>query len=345
MSIEINELQDSARQVVAGLGLAVDEQQLWSQIVELGWLLVSVPESLAGLDAGIEGACAMHTELGCGLSTAPYMPAMLAVDAICQSDLNDRDSRLETIMAGELVTVPLSACEIQKQGGVLQGTATAVQSADNASHILLWTSDQQTLALVALDQAGVEVIARPTWDPTRRLFDVKLEGVDAAAQTLLYSDGNAEPLVKRLTAQRDFALAADAIGGASALLTLTVEHLQTRVQFKRPLAMFQALKHRCADIKAAIIAAEATLADALGSAAADLSSEQAQLKAKGAKLLATGTFADVAEDCLQLQGGIGMADEHPCHLFLKRALLSQQLSGSADQYAIDIAKQLIATAG
>ena len=198
---------------------------------------------------------------------------------------------------------------------------------------------------MALDQAGVEVIATPTWDPTRRLFDVKLEGVDAAAQTLLYNDGNAEPLVKRLKAQRDFALAADAIGGASALLSLTVEHLQTRVQFKRPLAMFQALKHRCADIKAAIVTAQASLADALRVAATDLSSDQAQLKAKGAKLLATGTFADVAEDCLQLQGGIGMADEYPCHLFLKRSLLSQQLSGSADQYAIDIAKQLIATAG
>ena len=143
--------------------------------------------------------------------------------------------------------------------------------------------------------------------------------------------------------QRDFALAADAIGGADALLKQTVEYLQTRVQFKRPLAMFQALKHRCADLKAATAAADAMLSDALHRVDGNLGGAEAELKAKGAKLLATTTFMRVAEEGLQLHGGIGMADEHPCHLYLKRALLSEQLGGANDSYAASIAAGLLAS--
>jgi alkylation response protein AidB-like acyl-CoA dehydrogenase len=342
MSVELTELQDSARRVLDGAGLAAAEEAIWSQIIELGWLLVAVPEALGGLEAGVLGATTMHAELGRRLSTAPYLPAMLAVDAICQSDLVERESWLERLVGCELITASLAECGIRANGNRLDGTATGVQSADSASHILVWTACNDVVALVALDQSGVEIVARPTWDQTRRLFDVRLASVDLADQTILAEGADAGVLIQRLLAQRDFALAADAIGGASALLDLTVEHLQTRVQFKRPLAMFQALKHRCADMKASIAAAEAMLSDGLRRVGDGLDSADARHKSMGAKMLATSMCARVAEDCLQLHGGIGMADEHPCHLFLKRSLLSEQLSGSANAYAAELALGLLA---
>jgi len=341
MSFELSELQDSARQVVDAGGLAAKEDVLWSQIVELGWLLTAMPEALGGLDTGIQGACTMHAELGRGLSTAPYLPAMLVLDALCESNLKNRDSWLEQISAGEFITAPLSESRISLNGEVLSGIATAVQSADTATHALIWTTNEEVVVLVALEQASVERVARPTWDQTRRLFDVRLNNVSLADQIVLARGPESRALIARLLVQRDFALAADAIGGATALLKLTVEYLQTRVQFKRPLAMFQALKHRCADLKAATVAAEAMLFDALRSAESDLGSADAALKAKGAKLLATSTFMRVAEEGLQLHGGIGMAEEHPCHLFLKRALLTEQLGSRSDVCAADIAAGLI----
>ena len=342
MTVELTELQDSARRVMVGAGLTATEDAIWAQIIELGWLLVSVPEELGGLAAGIEGSSIMHAELGRGLSAAPYLPAMLAVDAVCQASLSERDSWLERLVGGEFVTVSLADSGIRVNGNRLDGVATGVQSADTASHILVWTTDQDAVALVSLDQSGVEVFSRSTWDQTRRLFDVRLNNIELSNQTVLAKGAEAEILIRRLLAQRDFALAADAIGGASALLDRTVDHLQTRVQFKRPLAMFQALKHRCADMKASIAAADAMLSDALRRAGDNLNSQDARLKAMGAKLLATSTFARVAEDCLQLHGGIGMADEHPCHLFLKRSLLSEQLTGAANVYAAELASALIA---
>lgn len=342
MTVELIELQNSVRRVVDAAGLAAAEDVNWSQIVELGWLLVSVPEALSGLDAGIQGACAIHSELGRGLSAAPYLPAMLAVDAVCQSNLADRESWLERLISGEFITAPLAECRIHSDGKRLDGIATGVQSTDNASHIVIWTANKELVALVALDQPGAEIVSRPTWDQTRRLFDVRLAGVDLAEQTILAKADSADAMIQRLLAQRDFALAADAIGGATALLEITVEHLQTRIQFKRPLAMFQALKHRCADMKASIAAAEAMLYDSVRKVEGSPNEVRgARFKAMGAKLLATTMFARVAEDSLQLHGGIGMADEHPCHLFLKRSLLSEQLSGGANAYATEIASELL----
>ena len=343
MTVELTELQDSARRVVNDAGLAAAEETLWSQVIELGWLMVAIPEAMGGLDAGVSGTCTMLAELGRGLSTAPYLPAMLAVDAVCHSDIGGRDQWLERMLGGELITASLSESHVVSDGSRLSGTLTGVQSAASASHVLLWTAARDAVFLVALQQAGVDVLVRPTWDQTRRLYDVQLTDVPASQQVLLAEGSAAAVMIRRLLALRDLASAADAIGGANALLALTIEHLQTRKQFKRPLAMFQALKHRCADLKAAIVSAEALLQDTLRQLEDELSTEEAGIKAKGAKLFATSMFARVVEDSLQLHGGIGMADEHPCHLFLKRALLSEQLGVSGNACAMEIAGSLLAS--
>ena len=345
MSFELTELQDSARKVIDGIGVGASEDELWTQIIELGWLMVTVPESLSGLDAGVQGACTMHTELGRGLATAAYLPAMLAVDAICQSTLLDRESWLERLYGGDLITAPMSDCSITIEGETANGYATGVQSADTAAQILVWSEPDAMVVLLDCDKPGIDVTPKPTWDQTRRLFDIELKAARLSDHTVIAEGAQANELIRRLLSLRDFYIAADAIGGAEAQLAMTVEHLQTRVQFKRPLALFQALKHRCADMKASIVAAEAMLYDALRQVEGELSSEECRIKAKGAKLFATNMFAQVAEDCLQLHGGIGMADEHPCHMFLKRALLSNQLCVSANKNAVSVALNLLSRCG
>lgn len=331
MSFELNELRDSVRQVIEGTGLLGAETHIWEQSIALGWLLTSVPEELDGLGLGNIGTHAIHLELGKGLSGAPYLPAMLAIDALCQSSIVDKSRWLERLTSGELVTAPLTDGDIELDSKQrLSGTLAAVQSADVASHVIAWTNNAEHLVLIALDQAGVESLERKTWDETRRFYDVQLSELPLAKQTLLAEGAQSKAIVWSLLAQRDFALAADAVGGASALLAMTVDHLQTRVQFRRPLAMFQALKHRCADMKALTAASEAMLFDALHRTSPEK-------KSSAAKHLACSSFAKVAEEALQLHGGIGMADEHPCHLFLKRALLNVHLGRSGDVYEQDIA--------
>ncbi len=329
MSDYLVELRDSARQVVAGTGTPACEDKTWQLIVELGWLLAAVPEGLGGLGLGVRGACTLHTELGRGLAEAPFLPAVMALEALCHGDVPDRSSWIERLSGGELATAPLAEPDIalsQDSAGatVLGGLAAAVQSADRAQYALVWAAGD-CVALVALDQAGVEVTERPAWDVTRRLFDLRLTDVALDRQLVLARGENARLLVNRIQTLRDLSLAADSLGGAAALLEMTVEHLQTRRQFGRPLALFQALKHRCADLKTQLAAAESLLSDCLAQTGEQTGTAEARLRGQKAKYLACSVFSLVAEEALQLHGGIGMAAEHPCHLFLKRAMLGEHL--------------------
>jgi len=348
---EVSELHDAARQVLRGVGLAADEQATWTLIAELGWLMVSLDEERGGLGMGLPGACALHTEMGRALATAPLLPALLAIDAISQVEIADRVDWLERLSTGEdYVATALgesSLAVVTDSGGQLRltGSAEAVPSADRASHVLVCTTAADCVALVPLQQAGVIVTARPTWDTTRRLFDVAFADVVLDCQLVLVSGTAAGLLSRRLWLQRDFALAADAVGGAAALLELTVDYLQTRQQFGRPLALFQALKHRCADLKAQVEGARALLLDKLARldstlAGVDTIAEAEQMGRK-VKQLACSSYAMVAEESLQLHGGIGMTSEHTCHLFLKRAMLDEHLGGAPQSYDVALAENLL----
>jgi alkylation response protein AidB-like acyl-CoA dehydrogenase len=186
------------------------------------------------------------------------------------------------------------------------------------------------VGLLPLDQAGVARQARRTWDATRRLFDLKLDSAKLDAGRVLARGPAAAQLAREVQVHMGFALAADSLGGADALLEMTVEYLQTRRQFARPLAMFQALKHRCADLKALIAATEALfwkLVDESERTAFDPVTEAGALKSQAAAV-----YYAVAEEAIQLHGGIGLTSEHPCHLFMKRALLNTTLGGEADAW-------------
>ena len=83
----------------------VDKQPL---LVELGWLLAGVPEELGGLGQGLAGACVLQIELGRRLAAVPFLPAALALDAVCQSTLADRAQWVERLTTGEYVAAPLA---------------------------------------------------------------------------------------------------------------------------------------------------------------------------------------------------------------------------------------------
>ena len=342
MSEYLNELRESARQVVEGAGTPAYEDAIWPLVGELGWLLTAVPESLDGLGLGIQELCALHAELGKGLSQAAFLPATLAIDALCESELEDRAEWLGRFTAGELATAPLVEPDLALNDGKLTGTAAAVQSADKAGHALLWTADGNLVALVALEQPGVELTERETWDITRRLFDLKLADLSLDNQVVLAEGETARKMVTRLRTLRDFGLAADALGGSDALLEMTVEHLRNRNQFGRPLALFQALKHRCADLKTRIAAAEALQNESLSRLADEIGSDEARLASQKCKYLACDVYFRVTEEALQLHGGIGMAVEYPCHLYLKRSMLNDHLGGGADRYTAEIADRFLA---
>ncbi len=307
MTMTRAELHDTARQAFGRDGLVPDAAKSWSLIADMGWLMMAVPEAQGGLGLGREAVGVIHSELGRALVPGPAIAQMLVIEALSAADSSaKRDDLLARAMGGEIMTASLS----------LSGKLDCVPDADRASHLLMVAADR--IALVPLD--GATSTPRDTWDRTRRLFDV-----DVAADGLTLATGDAAAsLGQRLELLLLFALAADSLGGADAILALTIDYLQTRRQFDRPLALFQALKHRIANMKTWLSAAEALL----WSRALDLAATRDQVGAL--KAHATSVYRAIAEDAVQLHGGIGLTMEFYCHLFLKRAALNAVLGGDED---------------
>jgi alkylation response protein AidB-like acyl-CoA dehydrogenase len=304
MTIDRSELQDNARKAFGEAGLVPDADASWANLTEMGWFMMTVAEEQGGLGMGREAAGVIHYELGRALVPGAAIAQMLVIEALAATG---QDELLERAMGGEVMTTDL--CH--------------ALDADKASHILLVSEDRIVLAPIA------SATHRVSWDETRRLFDVA-----TGDEVILAKGADAAALANRLRSQLLLMSAADSIGGAEAALSMTIDYLKTRRQFDRPLAMFQALKHRVADLKIAHKAAEALFWDRA-------TGEPGLAQMGALKAHCTKAYATIAEEAIQLHGGIGLTQEHPCHLFLKRALLNCALGGDADYWEEMAGRKLI----
>lgn len=295
MNMNRSELQESARKAFGEAGLVPDADASWGKLSDMGWFMMTVPEAQGGLGLGAEAAGLILYELGRALVPGSAIVQMLVSEALAATG---QDALLARALGGEVMTTNL--CH--------------ALDADKASHIIFVSDERIALAPVVSAQHRV------TWDETRRLFDVT-----TGDASVLASGADATAIASRLRSRLLLMLAADSLGGAEAALAMTIDYLKTRRQFDRPLAMFQALKHRVADLKIAHKAAEALLWNR--AAGTPSFAEMGALKAH-----CTTVYVRIAEEAIQLHGGIGLTLEHPCHLFLKRAFLNCALGGSADHW-------------
>jgi hypothetical protein len=177
--------------------------------------------------------------------------------------------------------------------------------------------------------ASVELRAVSGIDPSAGLYTARLRGGTAHGTDL-------DPAAwQRAVALGRRALAHQIAGACRAMLELARSHAMERVQFGRPIARFQAVRHRLADALVAVEALEAAL-----SAARD---EPGPETAALAKALAGRTAHTVARHCQQVLAGVGFTTEHAFHRFLKRSIAIEGLFGSADEIAVDLGRRLIAT--
>jgi len=134
------------------------------------------------------------------------------------------------------------------------------------------------------------------------------------------------------------ALAAEQIGGADQALQATLDYIRARIQFGRTIGSFQAIKHRCADLKVLLESARATYESAV--LAADNDAADLVLQAHLAAATCSDTYLTVARAMIQLHGGIGFTWEHGAHLHLKRAKTSQLIMGSPAMHRRLLGEQL-----
>lgn len=331
--IELSELQDAAQKAFPADKLMSSRDESWKLIAEMGWLMIDLPEDLGGLGLGRDATATLHFELGRVLSTAPLIPALIAQAGLAAATgLTNRQDWVERICGGEYIPLNmLPGTAARGADGKMSGTISGVFEADMASHVLAGLAG--LYCLIPLDAPGVSVVERKVWDESRRLFDVVLDGFAPDPALIVAEGSEAAQLHDVISPLAQLAIAADSLGGANAALDMTVEYLKVRKQYDRPLAMFQALKHRCADLKTQIVSAEALFW-------ARVRDESASITDLGAaKALANEVYQFVTEEAIQLHGGIGLTEEHQCHLFMKRAMLNLQLCGNSDHWHAAAGKQ------
>ncbi len=329
------------------------DPDLWLLAGELGWFGLEVSEALGGSGQGLLETSLLLRELGRTTTPGPYLSQSLAVTALlARTDHEAAGAWLPRLAAGEAIgavglgtldqlgrpTIGITAASTP--GGrsvVLSGRAHLVPDAGSAHLLVLVAEDARSPIVVALTepQTRCAITWRPTTDQTRRLYDVELDHVEVAADHVLVEGDAARALVAQLWRRAAVGIALDSVGGAAKVLEMTVAYTSQRVQFGRPIATFQAVKHLCADmlveVETARIATDAAVL-ALGTGAPDGAYWAALAKARSGD-----AGAQVAGDGLQLHGGIGMTWEFDLHLWLKRAKLNQALYGSSDSHRALIA--------
>jgi alkylation response protein AidB-like acyl-CoA dehydrogenase len=320
----------------------------WQQFAELGWLSVPFSEELGGFGGGATDLMVVAEALGKGLVREPFLATVVTCGGFLQrgGSLQQQQQFIPAIIDGSaqwafafgeqssgynLARVETSA-RAQGDGFVLDGKKLAVLNAHCADYLIVsartrGTADEQgglTLFVVEANAAGVSRDTFVAVDGSRGAH-IHLDSVLVAADQVLGEKDGGFPLIESVIDTTIVALGAEALGSMQALLDATVEYTKTREQFGQPISKFQALQHRMADMYLKVEEVRSLLLHAaiqLDEGGADSAAACAALKVKVSE---AGNF--VAQQAVQLHGGIGMTDELIVGHHYKRLMILSRLYG------------------
>lgn len=336
------------------------DQALWQGIAELGWTAVIVPEAFGGLGLGLAEAAVLLEESGRQLTRSPLFSAVAlthpllvrcATEAACQRLLPAlaEGRGIATLIAGPGLSpfVGAAGLEIQARrdgdGWVLDGTAPQVldgDTADTAFVVARLDDGGMGLFEVPAGLAGVTRSALAAWDLSRPQARWQLEGVRLGAEARLDAPGALDGGLSAALATTALLLAAEQVGGAARCIELTVAYTRERQQFGRPVAAFQAVKHRCAEMMVKLEGARSALGGALA-ACAGLQGALALDEIAVARVQAAEAYRFCAAEAIQLHGGVGFTWEYDPQLHFKRAQWGRQWFGTPDAWRDAVADSLL----
>jgi len=324
------------------------EPSVWRKMGELGWLGVPFGESVGGF-GGTFTECAIVLEnLATTLVPEPYLASVVlgGMTLARAGSAPQHEAYLTPMIEGE-TTLALAYSEAQSRYDVeaVQTTATPEGSGYSLSGEKVWVlnghnADQLivsarapggiSLFVVPRSAPGVTTRVAHTIDGKKAAF-VRLEEVRVDNDARLGEEGSGAAVLDRTMDYAAAAAVAESVGIATEMLRLTIDYLGTREQFGVKIGAFQALQHRAVDMyaetellrsisMAAMVRADD---DDTGARRADISAAKQQLATGGAW---------VAQQSLQLHGGIGVTDEHDIGLYFKRMYALNALFGDSEHH-------------
>lgn len=339
------------------------EPSLWKEAAQLGWTALLAPEAAGGgsiSDNGLSDLLIVAYQLGQHAAPAPLLGVNAVVCALGRwGSPEQRKGPLAELIAGNAVAAwahpTLDAAPAQRRSRVsataardsvvLRGRATQVESAADAK-LLLVSADEpagRSHFLVPLDCSGVERKPLHGVDPTQRFGDVELHDVVLPDSARVGAPGAAEAHDAALFDVAAVVLLGEIVGCVERAFAITLEWTANRHSFGRPLASYQVIKHRMADLRTGLEASAAVAsraAIAVGSGAAD-----ARSWVSAGMTYVGRTGPEIIQDCIQLHGGIGVTYDNDLHLFLRRAMLNANRLGSPSDFARQLGSLAAAARG
>ena len=325
-------------------------RELWRQMAELGWVGIPFPEEFGGADMGLAGLAVVLEALGRKLAPEPFLSSVLLGGQALLLGGSERQKSewLPKLVEGErLLTVAYqerrsrydlrcvaTRAERKGSGWCLRGEKIQVLDGSAADGIVVVArtsggerdADGITLFAVRSDASGLRVERQHRVD-SRNAAVVSLDGVAVGTEDVVGDEDRGGDLLERVVDRATVGLCAEMLGSMSEAFESTLGYLKQREQFGVPIGSFQALKHRAAQQFIEIeLCRSVVMAAARG---VDDGAEDAARLVSLAKARCSDAAILVANEAIQMYGGIGMTDEHDIGFYLKRARVAELTFGDS----------------
>jgi pimeloyl-CoA dehydrogenase small subunit len=327
---------------------------IWGKLAEQGLLGLPFAEDDGGFGAGSVETMIVMEALGRALVLEPYLPSVILAGGFLRRGASPEQkakylpglidgshsfafAQLEKSSRYDLADVATTARK-NGDGWVINGEKFVVLNGGSADVFVVTarTSGGQRdpggigVFLVPADASGIARKSYPTQDGLHAA-DVTFTGVEIGADAAIGDPSNALPLIERVVDDARAALCAEAVGAMEESLKTTVEYMKTRSQFGVPIASFQVLQHRAADMFVALEQARSMAMFATMAADSDDARERATSIA-AAKVQVGRSLKFIGEQAIQLHGGIGMTFEAKIGHYFKRLTMIEKTFGDSDYH-------------
>jgi alkylation response protein AidB-like acyl-CoA dehydrogenase len=331
-------VQTTAREFLAGRS-GVDGADLWNEIVELGWTGLAVPEAYGGVGAEFLDVCLLAEELGRARVTAPFVPTVASAATIAEfGTTRQKQEWLPAVVDGR--AIGYARAEPGGHWGADGSGLTATPSGDGYA-----VGGRALFVPFALEVADLLVVAATPAGPAAALVDGGMPGItserlDVVGNEPVYAvtfDGiplsdqrflaGGRSAVDAATMYAVVLTCAEMVGGAQAVLDLTVDYAGQRRQFDKPIGAFQAVQHHCANMAIDVLGSRFATYEAawrLGTGS------DATTEVSTAKAVVSDAYQRVCALGHQVHGAIGFTVEHELHRYLRHATAAALIYGDAD---------------
>jgi alkylation response protein AidB-like acyl-CoA dehydrogenase len=369
---EQNMLRDSARgfcEKMSPMGFVLEMEkdekgytpELWNGMAELGWMGLMIPEEYGGIGMGFLDMAVLLEELGRMCVPGPFFSTAIcgALTIMNAGSEDQKKEYLPKIAGGELVLSlavtepgmtkydPTHISVSAKEDGdayLIHGTKLFINDAQAADLIICAArtsgktndADGITLFMVDAKAPGVAITPLNTLGGDKQ-YEVVFDNIKVSKAQVLGELGQAWPVIKKVFQYAAVGKCAEMVGGAKKVLELALEYCHQRVQFGKPIGMFQAVQHHCANMVIYLNGSKFITYKAAWMLSEDIPCAQMVAASKAWVSQAYKKFVILGH---QVFGGTGFINEHEMPMYSRRARAAELAFGDANYHCTLMAREM-----